>query len=60
MWNIVDFARCSIIVKTAHDLLEMKRLVEEQFLVVGVKNGYSSNATAKSSGYRDLKLLVQV
>jgi len=60
VWNIVDFARCSIVVKSARDLLEMKKLVEERFQVVGLKNGYSSDKAAKGSGYRDLKLLVLV
>jgi len=60
VWNIVDFARCSIVVNSARDLLRMKSLVEERFPVVGLKNGYSSNAEAKGSGYRDLKLLVLV
>ena len=60
VWNIVDFARCSIVVKSARDLLEMKKLVEERFEVVGLKNGYSSYKAAKGSGYRDLKLLVLV
>jgi len=58
--NIVDFARCSIIVQSACDLLKVKKLIENQFRVVGVKNGYSSNVDAKGSGYRDFKMLVQV
>jgi len=60
VWNIVDFARCSIVVKSARDLIEIKQLVEKRFTVVGLKNGYRSDEVAKGSGYRDLKLLVEV
>ena len=60
VWNIMDFARCSIVVKSASDLLQVKRSIEERFPVVALKNGYRSDREAKGSGYRDLKLLVQV
>jgi len=58
--NIVDFARCSIIVQSARELLKVKKLIEKEFKVVGVKNGYSSKVEAKGSGYRDFKMLIQV
>jgi len=58
--NIVDFARCSIIVRSARELLKVKQLIEDKFKVVGVKNGYSSKVEAKGSGYRDFKMLIQV
>ena len=38
----------------------MKKIVESQFKVVCVKNGYSSGVQVKGSGYRDLKFLVEV
>jgi len=60
VWNIVDFARCSIVVPTARDLLKVKELLDKKLTVVCVKNGYSSNYRVKGSGYRDMKLLVQV
>jgi len=58
--NIVDFARCSIVVPSASQLLKVKKLIEERFSIVALKNGYSSAINAKGSGYRDLKLLVKV
>jgi len=60
IWNIVDFARCSITVPSARDVLEVKRMIELEFKVVCIKNGYSSNFRVTGSGYRDLKLLVEV
>merc|ERR1719193_2121032 len=60
VWNIMDFARCSIEVPTADDALDVKKLVEDRFEVVCVKNGYNSNEKVKGSGYRDMKLLVKV
>merc|ERR1719320_1466368 len=60
VWNVMDFARCSIVVPTASDLLKVKKLFEQQLEVVCVKNGYSSDHKVKDSGYRDLKLLVKV
>ena len=59
VWNIVDFARCSIEVPTANDAIKVKELVEKRFEVVSVKNGYNLNETVKGSGYRDMKLLVK-
>jgi len=56
----MDFARCSIEVPTAGDLLKVKELFEEQLEVVSVKNGYREDHKVKGSGYRDLKLLVKV
>ena len=38
----------------------MKKIVEEQFTVVCVKNGYHAEDQVKGSGYRDLKLIVEV
>jgi len=60
VWNIVDFARCSIIVPDARELLKVKKLLEEHFKIVCVKNGYNSDISVKGSGYRDVKLLVEV
>jgi ppGpp synthetase/RelA/SpoT-type nucleotidyltranferase len=60
VWNIVDFARCSVEVRTASDVFEVKKLVEDRFKVVAVKNGYNSNVHVKGSGYRDIKILVEV
>jgi len=60
VWNIVDFARCTIVVPSATKLLCVKRLLERRFAVVCVKNGYNSEKIVKGSGYRDMKLLVQV
>jgi len=60
VWNIMDFARCSIIVPDATALLEAKQLIEDRFSVVCVKNGYNVNYKVKGSGYRDMKLLVEV
>jgi len=60
IWNIVDFARCSITVPSAREVLQVKRMIEKEFSVVCVKNGYSSNFCVTGSGYRDLKLLVEV
>jgi len=60
VWNVVDFARCSVIVPNANDVLDIKKLVEDHFEVVSVKNGYNSNVQVKGSGYRDMKLLVKV
>ena len=59
VWNIVDFARCSIEVPTASDAIKVKKLVENRFDVVSVKNGYNLHETVKGSGYRDMKLLVK-
>jgi len=60
VWNLVDFARCSIVVRSAKDLLEVKQLIEKNFKVVCVKNGYNSKVKVKGSGYRDLKMILQV
>merc|ERR1719397_248847 len=60
VWNIVDFARCSITVPGAPEVLEAKRLIQEHFKVVCIKNGYNSEVRVKGSGYRDLKLLIEV
>ena len=62
VWNVVNFARCSINVPDAKDVLNVKRMVEKdrKFTIVSVKNGYSKRFYVTSSGYRDLKLLVKV
>ena len=60
VWNIVDFARCSITVPTAGDVIKVKRIIQKQFPVICLKNGYNSEVGVKGSGYRDLKLLVEV
>jgi len=60
VWNIIDFARCSINVENASDLLKGKKILEKYFNVVQVKNNYSSECQAKGSGYRDCKLIVEV
>ena len=60
MWNVMDFARCSITVSSASDVLMVKEILEESFLVVCVKNGYNTSVHVKGSGYRDLKLLIEV
>merc|ERR1719193_338713 len=60
VYNIVDFARCSIIVRDAGELLKVKKVVEEKFTVVCVKNGYNADVQVKGSGYRDFKMLVEV
>jgi len=59
VWNIADFARCSITVPTAGDVIKVKRLIERQFPVICLKNGYNNDVGVKGSGYRDLKLLVE-
>merc|ERR1719317_1723730 len=60
VWNVVDFARCSITVPGAGDVLQVKRIIEEKFPVICVKNSYNSKFHVKGSGYRDLKLLIEV
>ena len=60
VWNIMDLARCSIIVPDAGDVMKVKRIIEEKFRVLCVKNSYHSKCLAKGSGYRDLKLLIEV
>jgi len=60
VWNVMDFARCCIVVPTACDVLKLKKLFEKKLKVVCVKNGYSTEYKVKGSGYRDLKLLVKV
>ena len=60
VWNIVDFARCSITVPGAADVMKAKRIIEENFPVICVKNSYNSEHHVKGSGYRDLKLLIEV
>jgi len=60
VWNVLDFARCSITVHSAREVLMVKKLIEESFLVVCVKNAYNANVEVKGSGYRDLKLFIQV
>merc|ERR1719320_1713946 len=42
IWNVVDFARCSITVPDAADVINVKRIIEEQFPVISLKNGYNS------------------
>ena len=59
-WNIMDYARVSVEVPTAGDALDVKKLVEDHFEVVCLKNGYNLNEQVKGSGYRDMKLLVKV
>jgi len=60
VWNIVDLARCSITVPEAGDVIDAKRIIQKQFSVICVKNGFNSNYRVKGSGYRDLKLLIEV
>jgi len=60
IWNVVDFARCAITVPTAGDILKVKRQIEDQFPVICIKNSYNSEIAVKGSGYRDMKLLVEV
>ena len=60
VWNVMDFARCSVTVPSARELLSVKKLLEKSFSVVSIKNGYNTNVEVKGSGYRDLKLLVEV
>jgi len=62
VWNIVDFARCSIDVPSAKDVLNVVKIFQENenFKVLSLKNGYGKNFKVKGSGYRDLKLLVEV
>merc|ERR550534_1160040 len=38
VWNVVDYARCSIIVPDAADVIRVKKIIEEQFPVLCVKN----------------------
>ena len=38
----------------------MKKVLDKRFKVICVKNGYNANAQVKGSGYRDLKVLVEV
>ena len=56
----MDFARCSVMVPHALEALKVKKFLEENFVVVSVKNGYNANVKVKGSGYRDIKLLVEV
>jgi len=60
IWNVVDLARCSITVSDAGDVIDVKRIIEENFAVICVKNSYNSQVPVKGSGYRDLKLLIEV
>jgi len=62
VWNIVDFARCSINVPSAKDVVNVVKIIKEDktFKVLSLKNGYSKNFNVKGSGYRDCKLLVEV
>merc|ERR1719193_1755817 len=60
VWNVLDFARCSVTAPAAREVLEVKELLEKHFSVVSLKNGYNANAKVKGSGYRDMKLLVEV
>jgi len=60
VWNVVDLARCSITVPDAVDVIKVMRILEEQFPVICIKNGYNSKDRVKGSGYRDLKLLIEV
>jgi len=60
VWNVVDIARCSITVPGAVDVLKVKRVIENKFPVICVKNSYNSKVRVKGSGYRDLKLLIEV
>jgi len=60
VWNIMDFARCSVTVPSATDLLKVIKLFEKKLTVVCIKNGYSPEHQIKGSGYRDLKILVKV
>jgi len=60
IWNVLDFARCSITVPDAGDVLKVKTIIEEQFSTICIKNSYNSKETVKGSGYRDLKLLIEV
>merc|ERR1719320_1009290 len=55
----MDYARVSVEVPTAGDALDVKKLVEDHFEVVCLKNGYNLNEQVKGSGYRDMKLLVK-
>jgi len=59
VWNVRDFARCSLTVSTAREVLMVKELLEKHFPVVSLKNGYNANVKVKGSGYRDMKLLVE-
>ena len=60
VWNIVDLARCSITVPDSGDVIKVKKMIQDQFPLVCVKNSYNSKFKLKGSGYRDLKLLIEV
>jgi len=59
VWNVLDFARCSVILNGAKELLKIKEKLEHDFEVVSVKNTFKKGHKVKGSGYRDLKLLVK-
>jgi len=60
VWNVVDFARCSICVPDAADVIKVWNIIQKQFTVICVKNSYNTKFKVKGSGYRDMKLLVEV
>jgi len=60
VWNVVDFARCSICVPDAADVIKVTNYIKNKFSVICVKNSYNTKFKVKGSGYRDMKLLVAV
>ena len=59
-FRILDYVRVSALFATAEDLVRGVTAVMEHFKVVGMKNGFRKDAFVSSSGYRDLKLLVEI
>ena len=59
VFNVLDFARVSITVDSPEELLNTMDMIKGSFEVVCIKNGYSRNLSAKGSGYRDLKMIVE-
>ena len=60
VWNITDLTRCSITVPDASDVIKVKQIIEKRFPVICVKNTYNPETRVKGSGFRDLKLLIEV
>ena len=59
MFNIMDFARVSISFAKPKELLKTIEMFKMSLKVVCIKNGYARSCSAKGSGYRDIKLIVE-
>lgn len=57
---VADYLRCAVIFKSPEDMVRAVKKIKDVFDVVKIKNGYTDDQEVPASGYRDLKMIVNV